>query len=78
MQEILELIKSDNFLLGMVIFIIMLFLITLYTCIKYSKLEKNYKKFIKKFKYSIDLLFHYFFMQFYIKNCIFKYSRCRV
>ena len=48
MQEILELIKSDNFLLGMVIFIIILFLITLYTCIKYSKLEKNYKKFIKK------------------------------
>ena len=48
MQEVIELIKSDYFMLGMFIIMILLFFITIFVAVKYSKLEKNYKKFIEK------------------------------
>ena len=48
MQEVIELIKSDYFMLGMFIVMILLFFITIFVAVKYSKLEKNYKKFIEK------------------------------
>ena len=48
MNEIIELIKSDYFLLGMFIVMILLFFIILFVAVKYSRLEKNYKRFIEK------------------------------
>lgn len=48
MQEVIDLIKSDYFMLGMFIIMILLFFITIFVAVKYSKLEKNYKKFIEK------------------------------
>ena len=48
MEYINEITNSEYFLLGMLIAIVLLFLIIIFLCYKYSKLQKNYNRFMKK------------------------------
>ena len=48
MENINEITNSEYFLLGMLIAIVLLFLIIIFLCYKYSKLQKNYNRFMKK------------------------------
>lgn len=48
MEEILNFLRTDAFLIGMVVIIIILFLLYIANLIKLSKIRKNYKQFMKK------------------------------
>lgn len=48
MEMILNFIKTDAFLIGMIITIVLLFLLYINTIMKLSKLRKSYKEFMKR------------------------------
>ena len=48
MEEILNFLRTDTFLIGMVVVIFILFLLYIANLIKLSKIRKNYKQFMKR------------------------------
>ena len=48
MQEIINLLKTDNFLIFIVAIIVIMFVLLIVSIIKINKLNKKYEKFIKK------------------------------
>ena len=48
MEYINQITNSEYFLLGILIAVVMLFFLMIFLCYKYSKLQKNYNRFIKK------------------------------
>ena len=48
MEEILNFLKTDIFLIGLVVAIFILFILYISNCIKLSKLRKSYKEFMKR------------------------------
>ena len=48
MENINEITNSEYFLLGILIAVVVLFFLMIFLCYKYSKLQKNYNRFIKK------------------------------
>ena len=55
MDYILEFIRTDYFLIGVVVFCIVLFLLYLITLIKFCTIRKNYKKFMKNIGNGQDI-----------------------
>lgn len=48
MEYINQITNSEYFLLGILIAVVVLFFLMIFLCYKYSKLQKNYNRFIKK------------------------------
>ena len=48
MEYINQITNSQYFLLGILIAVVVLFFLMIFLCYKYSKLQKNYNRFIKK------------------------------
>ena len=48
MEQFLELLESNYVILGIIVALIVIFLILVFVCVKYSKLQKNYNNFMKK------------------------------
>ena len=44
MEQFLELLESNYVILGIIVALIVIFLVLVFVCVKYSKLQKNYNK----------------------------------